>query len=57
MPLPYNKNHKERARELRSNMTEAERALWSKLRRKQLDQVVATIHDVARQRLGPARAS
>ncbi len=36
MPLPYNKDHKHRARDLRSNMTDAERALWSKLRRKQL---------------------
>ncbi len=36
MPLPYNKDHKDRSRDLRSNMTEAERALWSKLRRKQL---------------------
>ena len=36
MPLPYNKDHKERARALRSNMTDAERKLWSKVRRKQL---------------------
>ncbi len=36
MPLPYNKDHKDRSRDLRSNLTEAERALWSKLRRKQL---------------------
>jgi very-short-patch-repair endonuclease len=34
--LPYNKNLKELARELRKNMTDAERFLWSKLRRKQL---------------------
>ncbi len=36
MPLPYNKEHKERSRDLRNNMTDAERALWSRLRRKQL---------------------
>ena len=34
--LPYNKNLKELARELRKNMTDAERRLWSKIRRKQL---------------------
>ncbi len=34
--LPYNKNLKKHARELRKNMTDAERFLWSKLRRKQL---------------------
>lgn len=34
--LPYNKNLKERSRELRSSMTDAEIALWSKVRRKQL---------------------
>ena len=34
--LPYNKNLKGLARELRKNMTDAERTLWSKLRRKQL---------------------
>ena len=34
--LPYNKNLKELARVLRKNMTDAERRLWSKIRRKQL---------------------
>ena len=34
--LPYNKNLKESARVLRKNMTDAERRLWSKVRRKQL---------------------
>ena len=36
MPLPYNKDHKERSRDLRNNMTPAERALWSKVRKKQI---------------------
>ena len=34
--LPYNKNLKTLARELRKNMTDAERRLWSKIRRKQV---------------------
>ena len=34
--LPYDKKLKLRSRELRSRMTDAEIALWSKLRRKQL---------------------
>ena len=34
--LPYNKNLKILARNLRKNMTDAERRLWSKIRRKQL---------------------
>jgi len=34
--LPYNKNLKNLARNLRKNMTDAERCLWSKIRRKQL---------------------
>ena len=34
--LPYNKNLKKFARELRSNQTEAETFLWLKLRRRQL---------------------
>lgn len=34
--LPYNKNLLLRSRELRSNMTDTERALWARLRRKQL---------------------
>jgi len=34
--LPYNKNLKELARVHRKNMTDAERRLWSKIRRKQL---------------------
>jgi len=33
--LPYNANLKQRSRELRENMTDAERYLWTKLRRKQ----------------------
>ncbi|MBW1772225.1 MAG: endonuclease domain-containing protein [Deltaproteobacteria bacterium] len=36
MPLPYNKRLKAVARELRKNMTDAERFLWQKVRRKQL---------------------
>ena len=35
--FPFNKNLKPFARELRKNMTDAERALWSKLRRKQIN--------------------
>jgi very-short-patch-repair endonuclease len=34
--LPFNKNLKPLARELRKNMTDAERVLWTRLRRKQL---------------------
>jgi len=34
--LPYNANLKQRSRELRENMTDAERCLWAKLRGKQL---------------------
>jgi very-short-patch-repair endonuclease len=34
--LPYNKKLKNLARDLRKNMTDAERRLWSKIRRKQL---------------------
>ena len=34
--LPYNKNLKNFARDLRKNMTDAEKRLWSKIRRKQL---------------------
>ncbi|MGH7799549.1 MAG: endonuclease domain-containing protein [Thermodesulfobacteriota bacterium] len=34
--LHYNKNLKPLARELRKNMTDAEKLLWSKVRRKQL---------------------
>jgi len=37
--LPYNKNLKNLARNLRKNMTDAERRLWSKVRRKQLKQL------------------
>ena len=36
MPLPYNKDHKERSRDLRNNMTPAERVLWSRVRKKQI---------------------
>jgi very-short-patch-repair endonuclease len=35
--IPYNKNLKYLARELRKNMTDAERLLWSKVRMKQLN--------------------
>ena len=35
--LPYNGKLKNLARELRQNMTDAERLLWSKIRRKQLN--------------------
>ncbi|MGR3317712.1 MAG: endonuclease domain-containing protein [Candidatus Anammoxibacter sp.] len=34
--MPYNKNLKNFSRNLRKNMTESEKLLWSKLRRKQL---------------------
>jgi very-short-patch-repair endonuclease len=34
--LPYNKRLKKYSRELRTNMTDAERLLWSRIRRKQL---------------------
>ena len=34
--LPYNKKLKESARELRANLTEAERCLWTRLRLKHL---------------------
>jgi very-short-patch-repair endonuclease len=34
--LYYNRNLKDNARELRKNMTDAERLLWSRIRRKQL---------------------
>ncbi len=34
--LPYNANLKQRSRQLRKNMTDAEGYLWAKLRRKQL---------------------
>jgi len=34
--LPYNKKLKPLSQKLRSSMTDAERALWGKLRRKQL---------------------
>jgi very-short-patch-repair endonuclease len=34
--LPYNKNLKQPSRQLRENMTDAERHLWVKIRRKQL---------------------
>ncbi|WP_312967300.1 endonuclease domain-containing protein [Acinetobacter gerneri] len=33
---PYNKNLKQASRDLRNNMTEAEKLLWSKLRYKQI---------------------
>ena len=35
--LPRNRKLKQSARELRKNLTDAERKLWSKIRRKQLD--------------------
>ena len=34
--LPYNKNLKQYSRQLRENMTDAERKLWAKTRRKQI---------------------
>ena len=34
--LPYKRNLKELSRQLRENMTDAERLLWAKIRRKQL---------------------
>ncbi len=34
--LPYNRNLKQLSRELRENMTDAERHLWAKIRMKQL---------------------
>ena len=34
--LPYNKDLKERSRGLRRNMTEAEKLLWSRIRKKQI---------------------
>lgn len=34
--LPYNPNVKHKARQLRKNMTDSERVLWSRLRGKQL---------------------
>ncbi len=33
---PYNRNLKQPSRELRKNMTDAERLLWSRVRRKQI---------------------
>ncbi len=36
MRLPYNKGLKPFARELRKNMTDAERRVWARIRRKQL---------------------
>ncbi|MEM7585243.1 MAG: endonuclease domain-containing protein [Acidobacteriota bacterium] len=36
MPLPYNKDHKERSRDLRNSMTPAEQLLWSRIRKKQI---------------------
>jgi len=35
--LPFNKKLKQCARELRKNMTDSERFLWAKIRRKQLN--------------------
>ena len=34
--IPYNRTSKEKARYLRKNMTQSERILWSRLRRKQI---------------------
>ena len=34
--LPYNKNLKQRSRQLRENMTDAEKHLWARIRMKQL---------------------
>lgn len=33
---PYNKNLKQASRDLRNNMTDAEKLLWSRLRNKQI---------------------
>jgi len=35
--LPYNKNLKQYSRQLRENMTDAERHLWAKIRMKQIN--------------------
>ena len=35
--LPYNRNLRTRSRELRKNMTKAEKILWNQIRRRQLD--------------------
>lgn len=35
--LPFRKNFKPLARNLRNNMTDAERLIWSKIRRKQIE--------------------
>jgi very-short-patch-repair endonuclease len=40
MALPFNRNLKAFAGELRRMMTDAERTLWSKLRRKQLNGLI-----------------
>ncbi|MBP9011503.1 MAG: DUF559 domain-containing protein, partial [Syntrophaceae bacterium] len=37
--LPFNKKLKPAARSLRSNMTDAERLLWSRIRKKQISDV------------------
>ena len=37
--LPYDRNLKTSARHLRKNLTDSERALWSRLRRKQIENV------------------
>lgn len=37
--IPYNRNLKRYSRELRKNMTEAERLIWSRIRRKQLKDI------------------
>jgi len=34
--LPYNRNLKQYSKQLRKNMTDAERRLWTKIRRKQI---------------------
>jgi len=36
MLVPYNRNLRERSREMRKDMTESERLFWSRVRRKQL---------------------
>ncbi|MDD5127643.1 MAG: endonuclease domain-containing protein [Dehalococcoidales bacterium] len=38
--LTYNKNLKQRAQELRDNMTDAEKCLWAKLRMRQLNGIM-----------------
>ena len=47
--LPFNKNLKPLARTLRSNMTDAEKLFWSKVRRKQ----IGCLHFYRQKNIGP----